>query len=138
MIDWISSKVMLGLVSILIIASVAGTFEYFKEVNSEDALENALTGFVHELWELNRSGVGTTITVSPGDQLIPNTVMDESVTIYIYNGLLIGRAGDSSVRFSIPRVDDIDSDPIVIIGKTTFTKTVSGLKVASQQVYYIS
>ena len=57
MMDWLSSKVVLGIASLVLIASIAGVFDIVRERNLENLLNENIDDISRLLWD---TGMGAT------------------------------------------------------------------------------
>ena len=127
MMDWLSSKMVLGIASLLLIASIAGAFGYIKDRNIENELDTALLNFSDLLWELNSSDIGTEVEIEPGEGVLITDILGEDVHIYIYNGMLQGDVKDISSYVKVPRVLSAQELPLRIDSPIRFEKVQGGL-----------
>ena len=127
MLDWLSSKVVLGIASMLILASAIGVFDHIRDRALEDELEDALESISKMMWELDRAQAGTSIMIEPGMDPFVGTIMDDTVDYYIYNGLIIGKVGGIRVTSVIPAVSSELDLPIHLQMAMVLEHTSTGL-----------
>jgi len=125
MMDYLSSKIALGIASLLLVASAGGIFHTVKIHNEKGELQQMVGELADILWELNRSAVGTTAILKKGEGILYSHVKGDW-QIMLYNGLAVVEMG-FRLYSSCPPLLFVQGDRLLLDSYIVIEKVHQGL-----------